>query len=60
MLLHTTNDNQLFLHSHIVSNSSSLFMSMSTLILIYINIMDMKKTHVNLPFHIHVGGRGKK
>jgi len=31
-------------------------MSMSNLIQININIMDMKKVDVNLPFHIHVGG----
>jgi hypothetical protein len=29
-------------------------MSMSNLILININIMDIKKAHVTLPFHIHV------
>ncbi len=44
-LLHVTSDDQLFflLHSHVFSNSSSLFMSMPISILINMNIMDMKK-----------------
>jgi hypothetical protein len=43
-----------FLCSHMVFNNSSLFMSMSNLFWIKINIMDMKKNM--LIFHIHVGG----
>jgi hypothetical protein len=47
VLLHTTSDNQLsliffFLIIHMVFNNSSLFMSMSNLIKIYIHFMDMK------------------
>jgi hypothetical protein len=46
VLLHTTNDNQLFfsfsLCFHMVFDNSSLFMSMPNLIWININIMDMK------------------
>jgi hypothetical protein len=45
MLLHTTSDNQLFFLSYVpiwFSNSSSLFMSLSNLIWINVNIIDMK------------------
>jgi hypothetical protein len=42
-----------------VFNDLSLFMSMSNLIYIDIHFMDMKG-YVNLFFHIHVGGQGKK
>jgi hypothetical protein len=47
VLLHTTSDNQLslnffFIIIHMVFNNSSLFMSMSNLIKIYIHFMDMK------------------
>jgi hypothetical protein len=46
MLLRTTNEDQvflLFLCSHMFSNSSSLFISMSNLIWIDVNTMDMKR-----------------
>jgi len=47
---------------HMVSNNSSLFMSMLNLIWININIMDMKR-HMLIclfVFHIHVGEKRKK
>ncbi len=50
----TTNHNQQFFSYVSISNNSSLFMSMSNLIWMNINIME--KVHVNWSFHIHVGG----
>jgi hypothetical protein len=60
---HTTRDDQdhfFFLCFHIVFNNSSLIMSMSNLIWFNINFIAHEKTHVNLFFHIHVGGYKKR
>jgi hypothetical protein len=56
-LLHTTNDNQLFSYVFICFfNNSSLFLWISNLILNLYTFHEHEKTHVNLLFHIHVGG----
>jgi len=60
MLMWTTNDNELFLNDFfMISYSFQWF------IIIYVNVKfnlnqykyhGHEKTHVNFPFHIHVGG----
>jgi hypothetical protein len=59
MLLHNTSQwwstFLFFICFHTVFNNSSLFTSISNLIWIDITIMDIKKTHINLSFHIHIG-----
>ncbi len=67
MLFHNVSDNQLFFpffsHSHMVSNSSSLFMLFHIQLIwiwIYINIMDMK-VHMLICFFIFMlTGREKE
>jgi len=48
------------LHSYMIINNSPLFTSMSKLILININKMDMKRHMLIFLFHIHAGGKGKR
>jgi hypothetical protein len=52
IVMHYQRQSSFLLCFHMIINNLLLFMSMSNLILININITDK----VNLSFHIHVGG----